>query len=392
MRPFPTVVLGDLHGNHTLLLRALRDLGFVGADGHWAGGDRRLVQLGDVLDRGPAPLSALDLLMRLQQEARAAGGEVVCLVGNHELFALRAAAGEHQSRMSWTYNGGGAGYREWLGRRNGTGDEQEMPYPDEFYAEFGPGRPYGDWLRTHRVACRAGEYVIVHAGWTPDGPAGVEEANSAFAAAPTEGGALLAALGPGRPLAPLQGPLWARHQAPDEIAAACTRLGCRGLITGHTPTPGIRLSCEGQLIQIDTGMFWTDLWSALGLDEAGRPWALNEGVEPVPLDQDGLVPLPRPWPEPEVSESAPQRFGPGELVRLYKSADGSWQQYLQVTGLAQFYGRPAYEGHFLTCEHGQWSRRPALYPSERVDRFGRPADPGDVPPEALEPTNNALPT
>jgi hypothetical protein len=383
MREFPTVILGDLHGNCAVLLRALQDLGFAGPVGRWAGGARRLVQVGDVIDRGPAPLDALDLLMRLQQEAREAGGEVTCLLGNHELFALRSAAGEHLSRMGWTYNGGGAGYLQWLARTGRTGEERDMPYPEEYYAEFGPEGRYGAWLRTHRIACRVGEYVVVHAGWTPDSPPGVEEANAAFAAAPREAAAFLAALRPDGPLAALQGPLWARRQPDEEIEAACVQLGCKALIAGHTPMAGIKRSVGGRLLQIDTGMSWAGTWSALGLDEVGRPWALLEGAEPVLLAVDGLLPLPGGWPDASAEEKAPQLYHAGDLIRLYCAPDRSWRQYLHVAGIAEFYGYPAYEGSFLTFEEGQWSRKGALWPSERVDKYGRMADPGEVPDDLI---------
>ena len=45
-----------------------------------------LVQTGDVTDRGPDSLEVIELMIRLEAEAAAAGGEVVALVGNHEVM------------------------------------------------------------------------------------------------------------------------------------------------------------------------------------------------------------------------------------------------------------------------------------------------------------------
>lgn len=367
---FPTIVLGDLHGRRDLLVKALLDLGLIDKSLSWIGGARRLVQVGDVVDRGPEPLAALDLLMRLQAEARAAGGEITCLVGNHELLALEAGAGLHRSRMSWAYNGCGANYLEWLGRRGESGDELAIPYPEAFYAEFGPDSVYGRWIRSHKLACRVGDYVAVHAGWTPEGPDSVEEANRLFAADPLETRATL-------------GLLWSRNQPEDEIRDACQRLGCRGLIAGHTPLMGILTSAGGRLIQIDIGMYFFGQWAALGLDETGRLWALMDGEEPHLIEGDGMVPLPAAR-EFRREEPAPQRHGPGDLIRLYRATDGSYAEYFLIRRSEEFKSYPGYAGRLFTYDARQgWSFKEFLWPSDRVDRFGQPADAGEVPEEML---------
>ena len=54
----------------------------------WIGGTTVLMQTGDIFDRGPKVREALDLLMRLEEEARRAGGRVEALLGNHEVMNL----------------------------------------------------------------------------------------------------------------------------------------------------------------------------------------------------------------------------------------------------------------------------------------------------------------
>lgn len=370
-------MLGDLHGNRRVLLEALTDLGLADEAGHWIGGRRRLVQLGDMIDRGPEPLDTLDLLMRLQDEARAAGGEVVCLLGNHELMALRAGAGDHESGIGWVYNGAGADLAQWAARRGEAFDETVLPYPAEFLAEFGPAGHYGRWLRTLPVACRAGDYVVVHAGWTPEGPDSVDAANTLLRAAPVDPAGYLAATGPVHWL------LWARKQPDAEIAAACSRLGCKGLIAGHTVQPGIRVSAGGQLVQIDVGMFFFGTWAAVGLAKDGGLWALVRGEAPVPLAGDGLVPVPQPTPDAGEGAAAP-RFGPGDLVRVYRAPDGSYAEYMQIQGFAAMAGAPAYTGRMFTFAGSAWAARPSAHFCERVDRFGRPARLDEVPADLLE--------
>lgn len=358
---YSTIFLGDLHGNRTVMLRALSALGLTDESGRWTGGGRRLVQVGDMIDRGPEPLGTIEFMMRLQAEARAAGGEVICLLGNHELYALKAAAGDHEARIGWSYNGAGADLTEWAARRSEAADPMVMPYPEEFYGEFGPAGAYGQWLRSLPVAWRAGEYVAVHAGWTPDGPSSVEEANALRAEDPA-----------------LHGLVWARNQPEAEIAAACERLGCKGLITGHSVQSGIKSSWGGQLIQIDVGMNYVGTWAALGLDETGAPWALVEGAEPVAIEGDGLVPVPR----PEAKEAAPvaaARYAPGAVLRIYEAVDGSYRQYMVIEGFGEMHGLPAYTGKLCTFAQGAWATRPSTYFCQRVDQFARPAEPNCIP-------------
>ncbi|GLI60960.1 hypothetical protein VaNZ11_003213 [Volvox africanus] len=121
------VVIPDLHGDAPQAFRALRLAGLVSAiaapaaaeaaaaaaatdpngggspaaatgtandtqiresDWRWSGGDVVLVQLGDVVDRGPDSLALLIRLKGLQMQARAAGGDIVMLLGNHELMNI----------------------------------------------------------------------------------------------------------------------------------------------------------------------------------------------------------------------------------------------------------------------------------------------------------------
>jgi hypothetical protein len=55
---------------------------------NWCGGHNRLVQMGDIFDRGPFSRKVDDLLDSIQKQARERQGEVVRLVGNHELEPL----------------------------------------------------------------------------------------------------------------------------------------------------------------------------------------------------------------------------------------------------------------------------------------------------------------
>jgi hypothetical protein len=78
------VAVGDLHGDCENFVLILKGTGMVDDDLRWTGGKTHLVQTGDILDRGTEAKKILDLLMRLEKEAEAAGGMVHVLLGNHE--------------------------------------------------------------------------------------------------------------------------------------------------------------------------------------------------------------------------------------------------------------------------------------------------------------------
>src|SRR5262249_10155759 len=85
----PVYALGDLHGDLDNAIATLRIAGLAEEKGHWTGGTAILVQTGDVLDRGPDGRALLAWLRALVAEAAAAGGQVVPLLGNHEVMNLR---------------------------------------------------------------------------------------------------------------------------------------------------------------------------------------------------------------------------------------------------------------------------------------------------------------
>ena len=86
--PARIVAVGDLHGDYDAWEAIARAAGLVDAKGRWAGGPTVLVQMGDVVDRGPDSLKIIRQLMKLQREAPSKGGKVIALVGNHEAMNM----------------------------------------------------------------------------------------------------------------------------------------------------------------------------------------------------------------------------------------------------------------------------------------------------------------
>ena len=77
--------LPDLHGDLSHALRVLRAASLVDHRGYWIGGSATLVQTGDIVDRGRDTIALYRLFDTLRAQAQDSGGEVISLLGNHEV-------------------------------------------------------------------------------------------------------------------------------------------------------------------------------------------------------------------------------------------------------------------------------------------------------------------
>ncbi|GAA5532049.1 metallophosphoesterase [Deinococcus aluminii] len=139
-------VMGDVHGALDKLRTLLRRAGLIGADDRWTGGTSHLVFLGDYLDRGPDGAGVVRLIRGLETEARAAGGLVTALLGNHEvmlLAALRFAQRDPHDQY---------GFREyWLSNGGQVSDAARLDAADQA------------WLAARPALARAGRWLLLHA-------------------------------------------------------------------------------------------------------------------------------------------------------------------------------------------------------------------------------------
>ena len=86
-------VIGDVHGELAKLRELLRGAELIRNDNDnesWSGGESILWLMGDLVDHGPDGIGAVELIMRLQQQAAEAGGRVQVLLGNHDVLLLAA--------------------------------------------------------------------------------------------------------------------------------------------------------------------------------------------------------------------------------------------------------------------------------------------------------------
>jgi hypothetical protein len=168
------VAFADVHGAYNELTQLLREAGVVNADLGWAAGKTHVVSLGDLLDRGDDSRKVMDLLMRLQREAAAAGGQLHVVLGNHEamnvLGDLRyVTPGEYaaytdiepveirnKARAAWLQTNGAESSVEF-----------DRRFPPGYFghrAALGPTGKYGKWLLGLPAAIVINDSLFMHGG------------------------------------------------------------------------------------------------------------------------------------------------------------------------------------------------------------------------------------
>lgn len=121
-----TIAFGDLQGCRRALQQLLNRIDGQAHEALWF--------CGDLVNRGPDSLGALRQVCRLGQRARV-------VLGNHDLHLLAAAAGVRAPRGGDTLDG-------------------ILKAPDR--------QALIHWLRTRPLAVREGDFLMVHAGLSPD--------------------------------------------------------------------------------------------------------------------------------------------------------------------------------------------------------------------------------
>jgi len=314
------IAVGDLHGDYENFVLILKNpkVALVDDDLHWTGGKTHLVQTGDIMDRGDEAKKILDLLMRLEKEAEAAGGKVHVLIGNHEEATITGislgypdyvsprqfvsflpesyrktrekqyisrlpadekvrvqALGEDLGKNPILFN-------FWAGILSSIRKREEPLASLAYIENF--NRTYGRWLRQKNCLIKINDIIFVHGGINLEFSSWkLKELNEffrielgAYVLRPTD-----PRLG-GEPFTPRlvynpQSPIWYRQDdvsSQAEIEKILANLGAGRMVVGHNflgsggGSP-IVLSAdsvarfEGKVWMIDTGVGYSDLGGIL---------------------------------------------------------------------------------------------------------------------------------
>jgi hypothetical protein len=251
--PERVVAIGDLHGDLEATRRALRLAGAIDDKDAWVGGKLVVVQTGDAIDRGDDDRKILDLVERLKADAAKAGGEVVALVGNHEIMN-----GELDFR--YVTRGAFSAFSDVNPKDEAIAQAATKLEQNERgrAAAFLPGGPYAQMLSRRPVVARIGDSIFVHGGVLPKHVrSGLDDIND---------GTRKWLLGEKRSLpkeiTAEDGPLWTRMYSSAPGASECAMLdetlkalNAKRMVMGHTPQkPDISPACDGKAWRIDVGM------------------------------------------------------------------------------------------------------------------------------------------
>lgn len=181
--------IGDIHGAYDEFVGVLQRAGLIDSRLAWAGGRATLVQTGDYTDRGTDVRKVLDLLMRLEREAKAAGGQIITLLGNHEVMNLIGDWRDVTPEICATFVTPKSeakreeAYREYTRLTSNatpppavyalTRDEWMIGHPPgclEYREAMSPSGIYGRWLREKQIAAQVSDTLFMHAGINPARP------------------------------------------------------------------------------------------------------------------------------------------------------------------------------------------------------------------------------
>jgi hypothetical protein len=248
------VAIGDLHGDARAARNALRLGGAIDASGKWIGGSLVVVQTGDQLDRGDDEPQILDLFERLRVEAKAAGGALYALNGNHEIMNA-------QGDFRYVTEDGFHDFSDRHPDARLTPLLERLPESNRGRAvAFLPGGEIARRLSQQLVVIQVGDTVFVHGG--------VLEAHVRYGLGRINREAREWLTGPPTLPAPHilidpEAPLWTRDYsdgAPTsdkcaELERVLSRLAAKRLVVGHTvQKQGINSACADKVWRIDVGL------------------------------------------------------------------------------------------------------------------------------------------
>lgn len=294
--PQRIVAIGDLHGDHDAWRAIARAAGLIDARGRWAGGDTTLVQMGDVVDRGPDSLKIIRDLKKLQKDAPKRGGKVIALVGNHEAMMMTGdfryvhpgelaafADRESEARRERVYEANKAAieatYRAQAPQMTAEAAKAEwlktMPLGKiEYQLAWRADGELGKWAISNPAVVKLGDNLFVHGGISASyATSSLDDINRKVATAlRTQNHSRTAIINDP------QGPLWYRglisrgdgdeatlapvpagSTAPlpieQEIDLALSSFGVKRIIVGHTPArEGIIGSAGDKLWRVDSAI------------------------------------------------------------------------------------------------------------------------------------------
>jgi len=138
------LVISDIEGNFPALRMLLQGNGVIDENFNWTFGKDHLVLVGDFVDRGMMVTETLWFIYMLEEKAKAAGGYLHFILGNHEIMNMSNDLGYVQEKY--------------------LQHAQLMNTP--YMRLFGAIAELGRWLATKNTVERIGKTLFMHGGFS----------------------------------------------------------------------------------------------------------------------------------------------------------------------------------------------------------------------------------
>jgi Calcineurin-like phosphoesterase len=282
--PRRVVAIGDLHGDLAATKAVLRAAGAIDDKAAWIGGDLVVVQTGDQLDRGDDERAILDLLDRLVEDAKKAGGALHVLNGNHEVMNVALD-------FRYVTEGGFKDFADVPGASLSDPKLVDLPLKAKARgAAFLPGGPYAQRMAPRHLSVIVGDTVFVHGGVLP------KHARYGLGKMEKQVRAWMEGKAPSPPsiVTSEDGPIWVRRYsaAPDKqdcaiLNEALEALSVKRMVVGHTvQRGGISPGCEKKVWRIDVGLAAHYGGPSEALEIVGDEVRTVRGGEPAPKSSE----------------------------------------------------------------------------------------------------------
>lgn len=144
-------LIGDVHGHAGALRRLLAELGCRERDGVYRHPSRRVIFVGDFIDRGPSQREVLAIVRPMIDS-----GAALAVMGNHEFNAVAWATPDPSSPG------------EYLRPHSDKNRQQHQAFLDAWRGDEPGCRDVIDWFRTLPLWLELPGLRVVHACWHPD--------------------------------------------------------------------------------------------------------------------------------------------------------------------------------------------------------------------------------
>lgn len=143
-------LIGDIHGFQAPLEALLRAMGYAHEDGAYHHPKRRVIFLGDLIDRGPDQRGVIDIVRAMIEQ-----GAALSVMGNHEFNAI-----------AWYTQDPDTG--EYLRPHSDKNYQQHKAFLDAYADDPDGYREVIDWFRTLPLWLDLDGLRVVHACWDPN--------------------------------------------------------------------------------------------------------------------------------------------------------------------------------------------------------------------------------